>query len=92
MTHAWNPYDNPEKFGLLTVTEVEWYEPSYSFDTTAVLFSPETKEYWWADDSGCSCPSPFEDMTKPGVRKDYEFVNNEVTKGIEAILEFGRNH
>jgi hypothetical protein len=64
-----NPYYDPEEFGLRKVAEVELSEPCYSFDTLAV----------WADDaglylgtdSGCSCPTPFEnysgrgDMTGP---------------------------
>lgn len=49
----------PEDYGLRTLGAVEWSEPSYSFDTTEVWIDGEGKLYW-ASDSGCSCPSPFE--------------------------------
>ena len=55
-------YYDPEKFGLTTLGEVEWYEPCYDFDTTAVWISAD-KTLYWASDSGCSCPSPFESFT-----------------------------
>lgn len=57
-----DPYYQPEAFGLTTVGEVEWSEPDYSFDLT-VLWKDAAGTLHWADDSGCSCPSPFEDYT-----------------------------
>jgi hypothetical protein len=51
-------YYNPEEAGLTVVGEVEWSEPSWSFDTTVVWF--KEGQFYWASDSGCSCPSPFE--------------------------------
>lgn len=53
-------YRNPEKFGLTQVGEIEWSIPSYDFDLTVVWRDAQGKLYW-ADDSGCSCPAPFED-------------------------------
>ncbi|WP_190822018.1 DUF7574 domain-containing protein [Saccharopolyspora pogona] len=53
-------YYNPENFGLRTIGEVEWSEPCYSFDLTVVWYHAESGKYYWASDSGCSCPSPFE--------------------------------
>lgn len=54
-------YYQPEKFGITPVGEVEWDEESYSFNITAVWQSKEDpKLFYWAQDSGCSCPSPFE--------------------------------
>lgn len=56
-------YHQPEHFGLEIVDSVEWSDGFYQFDTTVVWRDPETGEFFYADDSGCSCPSPFEDFT-----------------------------
>ncbi|WP_367137995.1 hypothetical protein [Saccharothrix sp. HUAS TT1] len=55
-----DPYNQPEKFGLTSVAEVHWDDDSYQFDFMVVWYDAEGKLYW-ATDSGCSCPSPFED-------------------------------
>jgi hypothetical protein len=56
-------YHSPEVFGLTPVGEVEWYEPDYSFDFAVVWYHAESGKFYWGSDSGCSCPSPFEDYT-----------------------------
>jgi|SRR6188474_638227 len=56
-------YYNPDKFGIEIVAEVEWSPPCYDFDLTVVWVDKEGT-YYWASDSGCSCPSPFEDYTQ----------------------------
>ena len=55
-----NIYYNPEKFGLRPVGEAEFSSGGYEFDTTVVWQDVETGALYYADDSGCSCPSPFE--------------------------------
>ena len=57
-----NPYSYPEKHGLQTVGEVEWSDGGYQFDLTVVWRNPETGQLYIAEDSGCSCPSPFENF------------------------------
>lgn len=57
-----NVYYDPEHFGLVKVTEFERTEPSWSFDTFVVWYSKDNDTYYWGSDSGCSCPSPFEDF------------------------------
>lgn len=57
-----NVYYDPADFGLTTVGEVEWTDESYEFDLTVVWKDVDGNLYW-ADDSGCSCPSPFEDFS-----------------------------
>lgn len=57
-----NIYYSPEKFGLEIVGDIEWAEPNYSFDFTAV-WKKSRGEYYLASDSGCSCPAPFENYT-----------------------------
>lgn len=58
-----NIYYDPEHFGLVKVTEFERTEPCYSFDTFVVWYSKDNGDYYWGQDSGCSCPSPFEDFS-----------------------------
>jgi hypothetical protein len=57
-----DPYYSPEKFGLRTIGEVQWGEACYSFDLTVVWQDVTTGALYYADDSGCSCPSPFESI------------------------------
>lgn len=52
-------YWNPEDFGLSVVGEIQWTEPCCDFDLT-VLWRDATGKLYWGDDSGCSCPMPFE--------------------------------
>lgn len=55
-----NIYYQPEEYGLKTVGEVEWGDGYYNFDLTVVWQDISTGTLYYADDSGCSCPSPFE--------------------------------
>lgn len=54
-----NVYYDPEKFGLTKVAEIDT-AGGYEFDIT-VVFRKEDGSFWYAQDSGCSCPTPFED-------------------------------
>jgi hypothetical protein len=56
-----NIYYNPQDFGLTIVGEVEFSSGCYEFDTS-VLWRSDAGEFYIGDDSGCSCPSPFEDI------------------------------
>jgi len=64
---GWNSpdiYNQPEHFGIKPIGEFEWSQPDYSFDFTVVWQSTEDPSlFYWARDSGCSCPSPFESYT-----------------------------
>lgn len=53
-------YYNPEKHGLTPVAELELDNESYSFNIICVWKHTDGGLYW-GQDSGCSCPSPFED-------------------------------
>lgn len=62
---GWNTNDvyyQADAFGLEIVAEVSWSAPCYDFDLT-VVWVDKDGNYYWASDSGCSCPSPFEDYT-----------------------------
>ncbi len=49
----------PRNYNLALLTEVELAEADYSFDILAVWKGE--LGFYLATDSGCSCPSPFED-------------------------------
>lgn len=55
-----NVYYDPEKFGLEIVGMVDFSSGSYEFSYFVVWQDTETKVLYWAEDSGCSCPTPFE--------------------------------
>jgi hypothetical protein len=55
-----NIYYNPEKYGLELTAVIELSEPDYSFDMLAIWKGESG--YYLGTDSGCSCPSPFEDF------------------------------
>jgi hypothetical protein len=55
-------YYQPEKFDLTPIGEIEWSSGSYEFDLT-VVWRHEDGRLFYANDSGCSCPSPFENYT-----------------------------
>lgn len=55
-----NPYYSPEKFGLEIIGEINDPDASYSFDM--VVFWRKGRQVYAAADSGCSCPSPFEEV------------------------------
>lgn len=55
-----NIYYNPEKCGLAIVAQIEREDLSYEYDITLLLKRGE--KFYLASDSGCSCPTPFEDF------------------------------
>lgn len=57
-----NIYSNPEKCGMRLVGSLEDGNASYTFDTVIVVQDEETGKLYAAHDSGCSCPTPFEDV------------------------------
>lgn len=62
---AWNTpdvYYQPEVFGLTPVGDIEWDNEAWQFHITAVWVD-DAGSIFYATDSGCSCPSPFEGFT-----------------------------
>jgi hypothetical protein len=55
-----NVYYNPTEVGATVVGEIDM-GGSYEFDIFLVLRSEATGKLYCATDSGCSCPTPFED-------------------------------
>lgn len=84
-------YYNPEDFGLTLVAEMNLSEPCYSFDLLAA-WKNAAGEYFIGTDSGCSCPTPFEnynglaDLTGP---LTYEEVVLEAAALVDTSYEKG---
>lgn len=57
-----NLYYYPENFGLEPVGQINWINEPYEFEITAV-WKKKRGEYYFASDSGCSCPTPFDYCT-----------------------------
>ncbi|MFF3312482.1 hypothetical protein [Streptomyces sp. NPDC002952] len=55
-----NIYYSPEKHGLTVLGEIDTAD-SYEFCMLVVWERVEDGALFWDTDSGCSCPSPFED-------------------------------
>ena len=60
MSYEWdrNIYSNPATFGLKLIDSAD-IAGSYEFDIFAIW--TDGANIFWAIDSGCSCPVPFED-------------------------------
>jgi len=56
-----NPSYRPESWGLKIIGEIELSEPNYSFDTL-IIWKRQDGKVFYGQDSGCSCPSPFENF------------------------------
>ena len=54
-------YYDPEDFGLKIVAQADWSDGYYQFDIFAV-FADAGNNLYYGEDSGCSCPSPFENF------------------------------
>lgn len=54
-----NPYYSPEKCGL-EIFECIDTAGSYEFDMFVIWRKLDDNTLWWDTDSGCSCPSPFD--------------------------------
>lgn len=61
MTWEYNIHSSPERFGLTVVATAE-FGGSWEFDTS-VLWRNADGVFLYARDSGCSCPTPFENTT-----------------------------
>lgn len=55
-----NPYYYPEKCGLEIFDQIDT-AGSYEFDMFVIWKKLDDDSLWWDTDSGCSCPSPFDD-------------------------------
>jgi hypothetical protein len=54
-----NIYHAPAKFGLGSFGSIDFSSGCYEFDLT-VVWQDEHGRFLYGDDSGCSCPQPFD--------------------------------
>lgn len=54
-----NPYYNPDLCGLEIFDSIDT-AGSYEFDMFVIWKKLDDETLWWDADSGCSCPSPFD--------------------------------
>ena len=87
-----NPYYHPEQLGLEIIS---FDEPdlAYEYNTLCFWASADGKIYS-ASDSGCSCPTPFEDKHDRPTCKEVLNTLNRVTsvKQAERIFDEWKNH
>lgn len=65
-----NIYYNPEEFGYEVVKDIELDDEPWQFHLL-VIWRDDNGNLVWGTDSGCSCPSPFEDH-KPEDLEPYD--------------------
>ncbi len=64
-----NPYYSPEKCGLKVIYDIDTAD-SYEFNMLVIWEKFDDKTIWWDSDSGCSCPTPFEDHSLKEITSD----------------------
>jgi len=69
-----NPYYNPNELGLKILHTHDFSDGNYCFDFRVVWLHEETRRLYTARDSGCSCPSPFENYNKVDDLEVADFV------------------
>lgn len=62
-----NLYYNPDAYGLETVGEIDFSSGCYEFDLLVVWRDPATGRFYYDEDSGCSCPSPFDSANRMNI-------------------------
>ena len=55
-------YYDPEEVGLEVVAEIDYSDGEYQFDYRVVWWHEKKRKLYTSRDSGCSCPSPFEEI------------------------------
>lgn len=65
MDYYSNIYYHPEKWGMSIFDQIDT-AGSYEFDMFVIWEKDDDKTLWYATDSGCSCPTPFENIDSMG--------------------------
>lgn len=72
------------------IGSIEWDNEPWHFYTTEILYNEAAGLYYWATDSGCSCPMPFEDHVFPD---DYQSGNKfALLEALKAKAASVNNH
>lgn len=66
---GWGADDDRIAAHLAFIADIDLAEPDYSFELLRIYVRRSDGMLLWATDSGCSCPSPFEDVTVSELRE-----------------------
>lgn len=69
---------------MLKVCEIEQSNYSYEFDLWAIFFDPAAQTFYVGQDSGCSCPMPWERVSTEDLEGPYTFV--EVLRELDKMV------
>lgn len=83
MEFDYNPYYSPERCGLEIFDEIDT-GMDYEFDMFIIWKKLDDETLWWATDSGCSCPTPFEDLKGRDLTEITLDNFNEFDKNLES--------
>jgi hypothetical protein len=81
-------YYSPDKFNLEQVAQIDYSDGSYQFDYRVVWRHKDTGKLYTARDSGCSCPSPFEDYVKIEDLEEFSLSKIETEAREEAAEDY----
>ncbi|QIK64126.1 hypothetical protein G7068_13665 [Leucobacter viscericola] len=86
-----NIHDNPADFGMIKVDEFDLSDGCWQFDYVMVWQSITDKRVFYVGtDSGCSCPSPYEDVQSI---EDLERLNPDNPRPqIETLFRLGEQN
>lgn len=79
-------YSSPELHGLRIVETHEAPDLSYEFDMVVLWEDIKTRKRYWARDSGCSCPSPFENVRSVSELNDWSLTKREYEQEVKGVL------
>lgn len=89
-----NVYYDPEDYGLKIVATMDFSDGGYEFDYLVVWRSVKNNKWYYAEDAGCSCPTPFEDhdlMTLTPVSELGEIISRANHRAEEADTSYFRD-
>ena len=85
-----NPHYQPEKLGIIEVFEVQDDDLSYDFDILLFLVHSDGRVFS-ANDSGCSCPTPFEDYEGTTIDECKLELVTSVSQAVRLYTEWATN-
>jgi len=85
MRHFEDIYASPEKHGLRIVESHEEEGLDYEFHMVVLWEDIKTKKRYWGEDSGCSCPSPFENYYSVSKLQDWSMTKREYEQTVRNL-------
>jgi len=80
-------YSSPEKHGLRIVEVHERPDLSYEYDMVVLWEDQKTRKRYWGANSGCSCPSPFEDYHSVSQLNDWSLTKREYEQAVREVAK-----